>query len=282
MKLNEYLPSFLRMRQLRQLNSVDFNNDQKLIPVSVSLKTIPSRFHCVDKTILSLLSQEQPPEHIYLWINRNFKNQLPKRLTKLADQTFTIMFTDYESSHYKLVPMLEKFTDRTVVTCDDDVMYPKGWLSSLWETHMQYPSDIISHVARKIRFDDGTLEFFPYSSWSSVRKRCFSHPNVLPIGVGGVLYPKNIMPALTTDRSVFMQLAPKADDLWFKAVAFAHGIQARTSQSEEQSPLPIPFSQKISLKKHNVREDGNRAQWVALHKYFGFKFKDGVLVNPND
>jgi len=65
-------------------------------------------------------------------------------------------------------------------------------------------------------------------------------------------------------------LAPKADDLWFKAMEILKGTRVRLSSRIVPEPIPIAGTQKISLKKENVDEDKNSRQWAALEEYFNF------------
>jgi hypothetical protein len=71
------------------------------------------------------------------------------------------------------------------------------------------------------------------------------------------------------DVDLFMRLAPKADDLWFRAMAYLKGCPVGHSQQAYPPAQPIIGSQKVSLLKTNVRQDGNRLQWQALCEHFG-------------
>ena len=269
MKVKEIIPSLLKMARLNRLNPQQLNQPTPAdLPLTVSCTSIPSRFHVIDKTIRSVLSQSTPPERMILWLHERHKNTLPDSLTRMVGDKFKIHYTTLDSPHCKLVPNLLAEPGKTVVTCDDDLIYEPNWLNSLWLSHQRWPDDIICHIARRISYaDDGTP--LPYKQWGTVKEQGVTEPNLLPLGYGGVLYPANRMPTLATDSEHYLTLAPKADDLWFKAVTQSHGINSRTSLNPPSAPYPMPNSQTISLQKTNVREDGNRLQWEALMSEFG-------------
>ena len=89
----------------------------------------------------------------------------------------------------------------------------------------------------------------------------------MPIGYGGVLYPCNTFTKQVFDESLYATLSPKADDLWFKAMAYLNGKKA-VCASEKAKPIPIIRSQQVSLNSSNISKDGNRTQWQALCEYF--------------
>lgn len=270
MKLKEFFPSLRKIARLKRLAPEQLNqatpND---LPLIVSCTSIPSRFHVLDKVVRSVLSQSTPPRIMLLWLHKRHEGSLPESLKRMQGGKFEIHYTDLDSPHCKLVPTLIAHPDATVVTCDDDLMYEPGWLENLWVSHQEYPRDVIAHIARRITQTDAG-ETDAYRQWPMVRERDQTGENLLPLGYGGVLYPAGALPPIATDTALYLKLAPKADDLWFRAVARHAGVVARTSLKAPESPYPMPNSQWVSLKKTNVHEDGNRQQWLALAEHFGF------------
>lgn len=243
---------------------------KKQIPIIVSLASIPSRLSIVHLTILSILNQSVTPEKIILWLHEDLKSQIPLKLSKLVGPIFSIKFSTYKSSHRKLVETLKLFPDTIVVTCDDDMMYRESWLSKLYESHKKSPKKIIANQTRCISYSS-TKELLPYRNWSSGATSCPNKNAILPIGASGTLYPINSLDKQVYDMKLFLELAPKADDLWFKAMALLKGTQSIQAENSVKEPIPIWGSQKISLKKTNIAEDKNRTQWLALTKHFELK-----------
>lgn len=239
------------------------------IPVIVSLTSIPSRLNIVHIVIRSILNQEVRPEKILLWLNTDLKNSIPEKLKKLESDIFEIRYSELNCSHRKLIHTLELFSDTIIITCDDDLIYHSSWLKSLYNEHKKNSKVIIANQIRHISYDakDGCL--LPYKKWKNSSEVKTNTKAVLPIGAGGVLYPPNTLSSKTTDKDLFLKLTPKADDLWFKAMALLEGTQSVLSNTPVPTPIPILGSQAQSLKKVNVDEDKNREQWNNLSTYFG-------------
>ena len=265
MKLKEYPISFYNTLKLVSIPLSRLNDKSSSVPVIVSLTTIESRLNKVHITLRSVMNQTVKPERIILWINENDKNKIPKSLEMLTGDLLEIKFTAHRSSHKKLLPTLELFPDKTIVTCDDDLIYEREWLEKLYATHVKYPKDIICNKARQIAIDENnkTLDykFWKYTSENNPIKN-------LAIGEGGILYPPGALNSQITDYELALTLAPKNDDLWFKAMALLNNTTVRLSENPSKVFIPIPGTQKISLKKINVVKNFNVDQWNDLTEYF--------------
>ena len=248
------------------------SNSQNEIPVVVSLTSIPSRLHIVHLVVRSILSQEVHPKKVLLWLNNDLKNTIPKKLEKLESDIFEIRYSELNCSHRKLIHTLESHSNNTIITCDDDLMYDKTWLKSLYDEHLKNPDLIIANQIRYISYsEDGVL--LPYKKWKNSSELQTDAKAVLPIGAGGVLYPPNSLSPETTNKDLFLKLTPKADDLWFKAMAVLKGTLSILSKTTVPTPTPIIGSQKQSLKKTNIGLDKNREQWLKVSEYFNISLK---------
>ena len=182
----------------------------------VSLTSYPARYPTLDLTLRSIRRQIMPADAIVLWIARNDLARLPKRIVEMPG--VTISPCDDIRSYKKLLFALERFPDDFIVTADDDVYYPPYWLRDLiegWRTE-SLPT-IAAHRVHRFG-SDGKGGYRPYVEWerwvgdASSRERS---SDLLPIGIGGVLYPPGSFPSEVFDRALFMNLAPHGDDLWF-------------------------------------------------------------------
>lgn len=269
MKLKEYAPAWYAITRLnlmrRRLTRMPPGDAD--LPVTVSLTTIPSRLRVVHLTLLSLLAQDRPPRRVVLWLHESLREQLPQRLARLRGDRIEFRFSDQNCSHRKLVHPLEQFPEDLVITVDDDLLYSPQCLAALYEDHLKHPDVVIGHECRVItRHSDGALLSYRGWPWEA---HGGSGAGTLPIGFGGTLYPPGCLHADATRSDLYLDLAPKADDLWFKAMALRVGTMARRCGQPVPRPLPIPFSQKVSLQKDNVRRQGNEVQWQQLSDYFG-------------
>lgn len=263
MKVKEIPISFFYSIYLRYLLKTKTNKKQ--IPVVVSLTSIPTRLASLDIVIKSLLNQSIKPKQIILWLNYSLSKKIPNKLSKLQNDLFIIKFCEGTSSFRKLLPSLSEYPSSTIVTCDDDVIYPTNWLDSLYRAHLKEPEMVISQVGRLITRDKNkNLE--EYKKWLFISTEQ-SAKNMLPIGYGGVLYPSGVFNKNVFDSDIFMKLCPHADDLWFKAMAYLNGRSAYCA-SEKARPIPIFRSQRKSLANTNIHKNGNYDQWMALCEHF--------------
>lgn len=273
MKVKEIPVSLFHQAKLSWQSQRKLIANKKQVPVIVSLASIPSRLNIVHLTIRSILNQDVLPEKIVLWLHEDLKDSIPKSLNVLVGDLFSIKYADYFSSHRKLVEPLKLYPNKIIITCDDDMMYRKNWLSKLYQAHENHPDHIVANQTRCITYgSDG--ELLSYKAWKPNESGCQNPLLTLPIGAGGTLYPPDSMHKTVFNQELFLQLTPKADDLWFKAMGLLKGTKSIQAQNSGKEPIPIWGSQKVSLKKGNIGMDKNRTQWQALTDHFQLKFEN--------
>lgn len=268
MKLKELPGSLWTSWKLKGLPTKALISPQaSTIPVIVSLTSIPSRLDTLYLVIRSLLTQTQRPEKILLWLHNDLQSKIPSSLSMLVGDIFEIHYVDMTCSHRKLVHSLELYPHKIIVTCDDDLMYSPSWLQRLYQDHLIYPDRVIAHECREIAYDtEGKL--LNYDQWKTQTMPGVTSPWMMPIGYGGVLYPPSVLHADVARAELYLALAPRADDLWFKAMSHLNGTMTQRSQQPGQKPIPIAGSQKVSLKHTNVRANGNYEQWQAICDHY--------------
>ena len=270
MKLKEYPLSLITSLYLRFF--IKQTAEKEKIDCIISLTSIPSRLPTLHLTIASLLNQSTPPKKIILWLNHELKDYIPTSLSNLESDQFTICFRGETSSHRKLIFALQEFKNDVIVTCDDDVMYRKNWLETLMGDHKNEPGSIICHECREINFDQNG-EPNPYRQWPTIKQVGYSSPALVPIGYGGVLYPPESLHQDTVNKSLYLSLAPKADDLWFKAMGLIQGTSVIKCSSVCKKPIPIIGAKGSSLAQTNIKQDGNRQQWLAICNHYNITSK---------
>jgi hypothetical protein len=217
--------------------------------------------------VRSILAQEMKPKKIALWLHNSFKGNLPKSLSKLEGDIFNVYYSKHDFSHLKLIESLNHFPSETIVTIDDDLMYPPDFLKLLYNSHLEHPKDIISNQVREILFDENGHPL-PYIEWHHILTQPENAKFVMPLGVFGVLYPPNSLDNRVTDVRLLTELAPKADDLWFKAMSILNKTTSRVASQTSTNPVLILGTQKIALKRTNKLQDFNRVQWLRIMEYF--------------
>ena len=172
-------------------------------------------------TLYSLLTQTVKPAKVVLWLGTeqfpDGEKDIPQKVLKLKENGLVIEWHKNLRSYTKLVPSLKKYPNNIIVTADDDIYYEKDWLEKLLKSHKENKNCIICHRAHRVKFDREKLA--PYKKWpKKIKGGKASYLNFLT-GVGGVLYPQNSLHKDVLNEELFTELAPKADDVWFWAMA---------------------------------------------------------------
>lgn len=178
-------------------------------------------------------------------------------------------------SYKKLIPTLDLYPDSIIVTVDDDMIYSSTLLETLYYTHLKYPDCVVFNYGKEIKVMDDVVE--AYSGWKHAKFAEEPSHKYIAIGVGGVLYPPHSLNNSVKDAELFNAIAPFADDLWFKAMAYMNGTKYIQNQyghkcCDEKSFLyeniTVEDSQSSRLGVINVKEGKNDEQWKNIMNYF--------------
>ncbi len=234
------------------------------IPAIVSLTTFGSRFETAHLAIESIASGTARPQRLILWVDDPEQAAGPTAgLARLINRGLEVRLTEDLGPHTKYFPTLGEFSSgdgRYLVAADDDLLYPRWWLASLWRGVVRHPGEISCHRAHSIRLTDGHIT--PYATWEPCWDTRPSLRNFATSGFG-VAYPPAMIEALRNAGLAFREVAPKADDVWLSAVAARNRIRTR---QVHWRPLVWPFipgSQSEGLFQSNVIEGGNDRQIAA-------------------
>lgn len=191
-------------------------------PVIISLTTYPARIGSVHHTVRSLRRQSVTPDKIILYLSYEefpkMNRGLPRNLTAMLDDVFEIHWIDKTlRSFQKLIPALCEYPDAIIVTADDDILYDDDWLARLLDAYKSAPNLIHCHRAHRIKMNGKYVA--PYNSWHmAARNESVAYNNFLT-GVGGVLYPPHCLDENVINDDEFLELCPRADDIWIWAMA---------------------------------------------------------------
>ena len=249
---------------------------QRLRPVTtatdtiVSLTSYPERFSTLDLCIGSLLRQSVLPERIILHLSEDEAHAapLPPLLTGNTGSLLEIRCVSRNTRSYKkIIPALERYPDKTIVTCDDDKIYPPNWLKHLLRAAVETPDSIICHRARVASaLSEG--QWAAYRNWPGCRHSEADMANV-PIGSGGVLYPPGSLHPMACDYNSFERWAPHADDLWLKLASWKQGTPVRQVRRKPSRFNSIPM-RGGHLSDRNLAAGGNDQVLRELADRFGF------------
>ncbi|TCF96627.1 hypothetical protein BZM26_36480 [Paraburkholderia strydomiana] len=235
--------------------------------ILVSLTSYPARISTVSETIKSIVAQSFKPEKILLWLAEdqfpNKEEDLPVQLLELKSEGLSIEWCDDLRSYKKLIPALQQYPGKTIVTADDDILYERNWLAQLVITHLQERSAIVCHRAHRVSLDEGG-NFSPYVDWAKWIKGGEPSFDHVFTGCGGVLYPAGSLHESATDRDTFISICPSGDDLWFWGMAVLKGNKVRVVKDSSFKLTHVPGTQETALWMSNVRKGVNDLMLQAL------------------
>lgn len=235
----------------------------------VSLTSYPPRFATLHLTLRSLLRQTIMADRTIIWIAYDDLQLLTPKLHAFEAAGLTIRGCDDVRSYKKLVFALDEFPGAFIVTADDDVFYPPTWLEQLVSAFDPYEPSINCMRAHRLRMcSNGRIA--PYVQWEwEVADAAARIPttDVMPTGNGGILYPPGSLHADATNRQLFEELAPTADDLWFYWMGRRAGSRFKVA-SRSFKLIAFPYAAEETLASDNIR-GGNDRQIRALEEKFG-------------
>ncbi|MHA7662821.1 hypothetical protein [Mycolicibacterium sp. HS_4_1] len=191
----------------------------------------------------------------------------PRTLRRLMRRGLEIKHCGQFGPHSKYFPyVMADEPTRTLVTADDDVYYPRNWLSKLVAAHR--PGEVTAYRAR-IRSDTS------YSTWPMCTT---SEPSdrVFATGVSGVAYPPELLSELRRRGDSFLAVCPHADDVWLHFAALASGVNVRQVSNTAANWWPQLGTAAIGLWPENVINHANddvigptRRAWMDVKRTRG-------------
>ena len=235
--------------------------------IIISLTSIPPRFRNLHLVIKSLMAQTISV-NVVLYVDEGHDRLLPRTIWDLEGDKLRIATTKPIRSYAKLIPALKQYPNHHIITVDDDVIYPADLVEVLL-SGMNRTDIIVCRRAHRVSIaTDGNL--LPYNSWpQDVQDSYARRPShdLLPTGVGGILYPPNVLHPSVADMDLAMRLCPRADDVWFYWMARKAGTLQK-KVGGETALLHTPTSQSFGLWQTNAL-GGNDTALINLLREFG-------------
>lgn len=255
------------------------------LPLIVSLTSHGKRVQDVYLTIESLLQQSHKPDKIVLWLSaQDFDHDdLPATLRLQMRRGLEVEFVEEDLGPYtKFYYALKKYPDSLILTVDDDILYPADIVDELYRAYLKQPDMIHCGRAHEMAVDERG-EFTPYKSWFRSSQEQKVSLLLFPTGVGGVLYFPGCFDPEIFNKEAFEKLAPRADDIWLKAMSLKKGTMCHVLEGRGDWMCRFPTlngSQGVSLKRQNKKlRTGNDSQLKAVFEKYGLMPKILDLQN---
>ena len=239
--------------------------------IIVSLTSYGKRIHEVALAIESLMQQTMKANRIVLWLDKSFQNQLlPRSLILQQQRGLEIEYCTDIGPYMKLIPQMRKTPDDAIITVDDDVIYDFDLLEHLILAYQKDKTKIHCCRVHKMLFcPDGNI--MPYNKWESRCVKLGTDKHYFLTGVGAVLYPPHCLDEEVLNEKVFAEICPKADDVWFTAMALKKGTPINkvfTRNPHGEDYIEIPYSLEEGLSHENVEQGGNDRQLKAVFEKY--------------
>ncbi len=230
----------------------------------VSMTSHPGRIALAEKCIRTLIEQTVMPKKLLLWLSiEEFPNKsmdLPKGLIVLKNicDFFDIRWVEGDlKPHKKYFYAMQEYKDDPIIIVDDDVYYDSHLVENLLESYERFPDCVSAMRTNLIGFRrDGNI--MDYEGWTMGYRVLQDTPStqLIPTGVGGVLYPPGALPAEAFDVDAINENCLFCDDLWLKIWTCHAGLKTVMPAHFCTENL-IEDSQDVALWKMNVRHGNN-------------------------
>ena len=134
---------------------------------------------------------------------------------------------------------MQKYRTIPIITIDDDCLYELDLITSLWNKYLEYPNCV---VARRCHLPVVNTDnfFMPYEKWHKkymkIKKPSYE---LFATGVGGVLYPPNILKiSYLCLNDIYKSIT--ADDIFLKKRENDLGIRIVLAEGNPESYHNLP------------------------------------------
>lgn len=195
--------------------------------VIVSLTTHGKRIYDVHAAIESIMQGSVKPNRIVLWVSEDYRKIiLPLTLQKQMERGLEIRYCKDIRSYTKLLYALKAFPDASIITIDDDILYPYDLLECLMNAHMEYPDCICANWIREIPLNLDK-QYISILKWPQLFETDEVSERFFFEGFAGVLYPPHSLDDEVFNESAFLDICKTADDVWFNAMALKAGTKVK-------------------------------------------------------
>lgn len=241
--------------------------------VIVSLTTHGERIYNVFKAIESIFQQSYKVSKVVLYLSdKEFHNkELPILLQNQQKRGLEVHYVKDIRAYTKLIPAIREYPNATIITIDDDYIYPINTIEKLIVAHRLYPKAVCCHASRAIKLNEnGSL--LSYSTYPQIfPSKHETDKAYMAEGFGAVLYPPHCMHEDATKEDIFMKLSPLADDLWYKCMELLVDtpvVQLPRNRSWFSTMFSDETVQDIALANENVNCNRNDPQLKAIFDYY--------------
>lgn len=214
--------------------------------IVVSLTSHGDRLKYVAKSIFSILIGSYKDVKICLTLYKDDCKYIPEDLQLMIDANVVeLIIADNDlGPHLKYFYAMKKYKDNPLITIDDDVKYYPTTIENLVNSYEKFPHCISARRCHKILYTNTSL--LPYKKWAWEEKNILTPSKLLfATGVGGVLYPPNILDIDSFNLDELL-LYKYNDDIYLKVIELRKKILTVWSKCKNNECHPIIWNKCIT------------------------------------
>lgn len=179
----------------------------------------------------------------------------------VQNKTIDLILADKDlGPHLKYYYAMQKFSDDTIITIDDDIIYDRTMIESMLYHQKNNPNAVISNRCHRIN----TLD---YNKWDKViTQQDKSHYN-FATGVGGVLYPAHFFETTHPEFNEIQKIK-YADDIYLKILELRNSIPVYNANNPVYHDLHDNCIDSTALYKTNITKNRNNEYLFAFKNEF--------------
>ena len=265
---NIIIPFYFILTQGRKTNSI---NNSAIVEgrVIVSLTSYPDRISRVWLVIETIFRQTIRPDKIVLWLSKDqfpTLEVLPFRLLNQRSRGLEIIIVDDNlGSHKKYYYALQSYANDLLLTIDDDIFYRSTMIEDLLKYSLRFPRAIICQYGLRMEWKKGNLQ--SYNLWRKIKNESSSNKDIFFGSGGGTLFPSLSLFPDVLNKDIFVNLAPKADDVWLNAMCRLNNTKIiKTDYSSNL--LPVINLMNSTLSSENINLYKNDIQIRNVQNYY--------------
>lgn len=264
----------------------EYKHKTRVKDIYVSMTTYEPRLECFEYAVLSILRGSLLPEKILIYVPKGFKSLVLNNSDSFIKDELDLDYIEIIEMDEDLGPHSKYFyafrdfgASKNIVICDDDVVYYKDWLKGLVsaaELNLDY--GVFSYKVVNVLTKGECI--LSYDKWIHLDEGKKALNSLLYAeGVGGVFYRKGVLKKEVLNKDVFLELLPKADDVWLWYCTYLNEIKIKHVKPKYGIKLLylIPNSQVVNLWAENTFNKRNDMYVEKCRHYFIKKYNMDII-----
>ena len=228
-KFLNFFPWFKNMIEFRQRK------------VLISLTSYPQRFEFLPIVLKSIENESLLARKIILVLYEKDLLKFNKNNSEINGVDIIVVNKDLKP-HKKYYYTMMKYRDYAIITIDDDIFYCKNMIKSLYYYYIDHPNLVAGRRGRLMKYKNNG-ELINYMNWDLNFKDNKSGFNILLTGIGGIIYPPDIL-NINQDNLDIINETLLGDDFTLKYFQIKKGIEQKIIHNNHPSGLKILLNSK--------------------------------------